>query len=146
MNRETNAISEAVATETTAPEAETEAGPEATTSANASAEGTPDSAARAEGLARALREEKEYRQDERFLFLFAIVILLNVIVFDALGGWIAPIVLLILELAFLVALARLMGIEEVVDLARRLGRWSRSVFDLTVQGIQSLRKPRVTTE
>ncbi len=120
-------------TEDAAPESETEA----TTL-------TEDSA-RADALAQALNEEKAYRQDERFLFVFAIIVLLDVIVFDAVGGWVVPVILVILELAFLVVLARLMGVEEVVDLAQRLGRWARHVFDLTVRAVQGLRKPKVKT-
>lgn len=115
--------------------------PEAETRATTSTEGS----ARADALAQALSEEKAYRQDERFLFVFAIIVLLNVIVFDAVGGWLVPIILVILELVFLVVLARLMGVEEVVDLAQRLGRWARHVFELTVRAVQGLRKPKVKT-
>jgi|GEM_PF-3327727 len=128
MESETDTV-----TEDAAPEMKTQA----TMSINQGAE--------ADAVAQALREEKEDRQDERFLFLFAIIVLLDVILFDALGGWVLPLILVILELAFLVVLARLMGVEEVVDLARRLGRWAKHMFDLTVRAVQSLRKPKVTT-
>jgi len=135
MESETEAVTPAVESEATA-------SPQGTFETPPAAEAVD----RAEALARDLRDEKEFRQDERFLFLVAIIILLDVIVFDAVGGWIAPVALVILELAFLVVLARLMGVEEVVDLAKRLGRWTMHVVDGTVRAVQSLTKSKMKTE
>lgn len=74
-----------------------------------------------------LQAEREARQVERFLFLFALVILLSVIVFDAIDSAFASLLIVILEIVFLLVVARLMGIKEIGDLAARLSRWAKSL-------------------
>jgi hypothetical protein len=74
-----------------------------------------------------LQAEREARQVERFLFLFALIILLSVIVFDAIDSAFASLLIVILEIIFLLVVARLMGIKEIGDLAARLGRWAKSL-------------------
>ncbi|SDE94249.1 hypothetical protein [Rhodospira trueperi] len=84
---------------------------------------TPSSAPASDSL----QAEREARQVERFLFLFALIILLSVIVFDAIDSAFASLLIVILEIIFLLVIARLMGIKEIGDLTARLGRWAKSL-------------------
>lgn len=74
-----------------------------------------------------LQAEREARQVERFLFLFALIILLSVIVFDAIDSAFASLLIVILEIIFLLVVARLLGIKEVGDLTARVGRWAKGL-------------------
>ena len=56
-----------------------------------------------------LTTEKDARKEERFLFIFAITILINFVIFNASENWGAPVTLLILELIFLGLVAGKMG-------------------------------------
>jgi len=93
-----------------------------TETVTAEAEPTPAAEAR-----EPVKTEREDRQVERFLFVFALVILLDIIVFDALGGVFLPLLIVVLEVAFLAVLARVMGIQEIGDLVRRMTQWAKGL-------------------
>lgn len=67
-------------------------------------------------LEKALTAEKDARREERFLFIFILIILINFVLFNASENWGAPVTLMILELLFLAFLAKRMGMEEVATL------------------------------
>ncbi len=57
--------------------------------------------------------EQDARMEERFLFVLITVVLLNVIFLRDFGNWTGPLVIGIMELVFLLVLARKCGVEEV---------------------------------
>ena len=71
-------------------------------------------------LEKALDDEKDARQEERFLWLLLAVILVDVIWFSNSPNPTFPIVVLILEIVGLFILARRMGVEEAVGLLERI--------------------------
>lgn len=69
------------------------------------------------GAAEKLRDE---RNEERFLFWTAIIVLLNVIFFAAIETWSGALVIGVIELIGLTVLARRLGIEEVQELTTKI--------------------------
>lgn len=71
-------------------------------------------------LQKSLAAERDARLEERFIFVVAATILLNVVFFSVLDGIGGPVALLILELLILVPLARRMGVGEIAQLLDRI--------------------------
>jgi hypothetical protein len=67
-------------------------------------------------LANQLADEKDRRREERFLFILAVVCILNVLFLRDVENWAVPLVLLILELIFLSMAAKMLGVDWVVTL------------------------------
>lgn len=81
-------------------------------------------------LQKLLDAEKDARREERFLFIFIIVIMINFVLFNASENWGAPVALMILELLFLAFLAKRMGMEEVATLLDGvIGRVAKAISD-----------------
>ena len=57
---------------------------------------------------------KNSRKEERFLFILAAVIALDFHVFHSSESWGYPIAILVLELLFLIPVARMCGVDEFV--------------------------------
>lgn len=60
-----------------------------------------------------LQSEKDARLEDRFMFIFLGFILIDIHIFIYLETWGGPIALLILELLFLVVMARRMGVDDI---------------------------------
>lgn len=73
-----------------------------------------------EELQEALAQEKDARQEDRFIFIVVATILLDVVFFSVLDGLGGPIALLILELLILVPLANKMGMQDIAQLMDRI--------------------------
>ena len=71
-------------------------------------------------LAEKLSYEKDARQEERFIFIVLIIMLLDVVFFTVMPTFGGPIALLILELLVLIPLAKRMGMEEIAKLMNRV--------------------------
>src|SRR4051812_21818516 len=67
-----------------------------------------------------LQQEKDSRMEERFLWVVAVAILVDVIWFRDSPNPTFPIVVLVLELIALTILARRWGVEEVSSLVERI--------------------------
>lgn len=59
---------------------------------------------------------KDCVNEDRFVSLLIILILLNVIFFSHTEGWGAPITILVLELILLFILARKLGVEDITNI------------------------------
>jgi hypothetical protein len=78
----------------------------------------------AAALERLLQRETDQRREERFVWIFAVIMLLDVIAFERLST--PTILLFLLELIFLVFMAKWLGVEAVVlPLERLLDRATR---------------------
>lgn len=76
-----------------------------------------------EELQEDLNAERDARREDRFFFIFSVVILLDIVFFSVLDSIGGPISLLVLELVVFISLARRMGIEELQGVfSRVLGR------------------------
>ena len=73
-----------------------------------------------EALQDQLDEERDLRKEERFFFIVALVILLNVVFFSVMDTWGGPIALVILEALILIPLAKRLGIQEVSQIIDKL--------------------------
>ena len=73
-----------------------------------------------ETLQNQLNAERDLRREERFFFIVALVILLNVVFFSVLETWGGPIALLILEAMILIPIAKRLGIQEVRQIIDKL--------------------------
>ena len=63
-----------------------------------------------------LAAEKDARQEDRFFFLIAVVILFDIVFFTLMPTFGGPLALLVLQLLILIPLARRMGMEEVASI------------------------------
>ena len=71
----------------------------------------------------ALAREKDARKEERFLSIFVLVVLLDIVFFSVMPSFGGPLALLVLELMILIPLAQRMGVQEIAKLVDRvLGR------------------------
>ncbi|MBL1258984.1 MAG: hypothetical protein COB33_000450 [Thiotrichaceae bacterium] len=61
-----------------------------------------------------LQREKDGRQEDRFVAILCVVIVIDLAVFPSAENWGAPIAILILELFLLIALAKRMGVDVIV--------------------------------
>lgn len=88
------------------------------THGNLSAEEQSDeaSAKASANLADELQYEKEARREERFMFVLAIIIVVDAFIFMHMQTWSAPIVIGLVELIMLTVYARRSGINEVIQL------------------------------
>ena len=60
-----------------------------------------------------LEKEKDARNEERFVFVIVIIILLDIYCFADMETWSAPVIIGVLELLLLLALARKWGVDDV---------------------------------
>lgn len=67
-----------------------------------------------------VQRERDGRNEERFLFVLSVTVLLDLYFFTLMDGWAGPAAILLLELVFLVALGRRLGIEEIAVMCSRL--------------------------
>jgi hypothetical protein len=67
-------------------------------------------------LAQKLEEITESRNEERFCWCLAFIVLLDVYFFAGLEGWGAPISIFLLELVLLIILARRFGVEDLTNI------------------------------
>lgn len=67
-------------------------------------------------LANELQYEKDARREERFMFVAALMVVVNAFIFMHMQTWSAPIVIGLVELILLTVYARHCGINEVVQL------------------------------
>lgn len=67
-------------------------------------------------LADELQYEKDARREERFMFIAALIIVIDAFFFMHMQTWSAPIVIGLVELVLLTVYARHCGINEVVQL------------------------------
>lgn len=67
-----------------------------------------------------LTAERDARREDRFFFIFTIVIFLDVMFFTLFDNFGGPIALLVLQLLFLVLLAKRLGMEESVAIFDRV--------------------------
>lgn len=71
-------------------------------------------------LGKQLEAAKDLRREERFIWLVAVVILIDVLWFKDAENAALPVIVLLLELVILFILARRMGIDDIVQLLDRL--------------------------
>lgn len=71
-------------------------------------------------LQKQLTHEKDARQEDRFVFLVALVLLLDIVFFSVMPSFGGPLALLILELLILIPLAKRMGMEEIARILSRV--------------------------
>lgn len=67
-----------------------------------------------------LAQEKDARMEDRFVFIVAVVILLDVVFFTVMPSFGGPLALLILQLLVLIPLAKRMGMQEVAQILSRV--------------------------
>lgn len=67
-----------------------------------------------------LEHEIDARQEERFVGIVFIVLLLDVVFFTVMPTFGGPLALLVLELLILIPLARRMGMEEIAQILNRV--------------------------
>lgn len=67
-----------------------------------------------------LAYEKDARNEDRFAFIVAVVLLLDVVFFTAMPSFGGPLALLILELLVLIPLAKRMGMQEIAEILSRV--------------------------
>lgn len=67
-----------------------------------------------------LAYERDARKEDRFVFIVAVVLLLDVVFFTVMPSFGGPLALLILELLVLIPLAKQMGMEEIVQILSRV--------------------------
>lgn len=63
-----------------------------------------------------LTYERDARREERFVFIIALVLLLDVVFFSVIDTFAGPLALLALELMILIPLAKRMGMEELASI------------------------------
>lgn len=73
-----------------------------------------------EELQAQLTQERDARREERFVFIFVCVLLLDVVFFTVMPTFGGPLALLVLELLILVPLAKRLGMEEIAQLLSRV--------------------------
>lgn len=73
-------------------------------------------------LQQQLEALKDARNEERFYAILILVILLDVILFDAVDGLLVPITVVVLELILLIPLARRFGLEGIAEFLSSLVR------------------------
>lgn len=71
-------------------------------------------------LQRDLEHERDARMEERFAFIVALVLLLDVVFFTVMPSFGGPLALLILELLILIPLAKRMGMQEIAKMLSRV--------------------------
>lgn len=64
-------------------------------------------------LTESLQNCKDSKKEERFLWVLIAIILFNVPVFNDMENWGGPIAILVLEVIFLLIIARKCGIDEI---------------------------------
>lgn len=73
-----------------------------------------------EELQEQLTQERDARREDRFVFVFVCVLLLDVVFFTIMPTFGGPLALLVLELLILVPLAKRLGMEEIAQLLSRV--------------------------
>jgi hypothetical protein len=63
-----------------------------------------------------LAAERDARNEERFVFIVLVVLLLDVVFFTVMPTFGGPLALLVLELLILIPLARRMGMQEIAQI------------------------------
>lgn len=69
-----------------------------------------------EELQERLENERDARREDRFIFIGTVIILLDVVFFTLMPTFGGPLALVILELLFLIPLAKRMGMEEIAQI------------------------------
>ena len=67
-----------------------------------------------------LTDEKDARKEERFVGIFCLVFLLDVVLFYVMESFLAPAAIVILQLMILFPLAKRMGMEEIAQMLDRV--------------------------
>ena len=65
---------------------------------------------------------EDARKEERFYSILILVILLDVVLFDAVEGTLVPVVIMVLELILLIPVAKRLGLEGIAELLSILVR------------------------
>lgn len=73
-----------------------------------------------EELQERLTSEKDGRNEDRFIGIVCLVLLLDVVFFSVMPTFGGPLALIVLELLILIPLARRMGMEEVAKIVSRV--------------------------
>ncbi|MDA8232281.1 MAG: hypothetical protein M0006_13160 [Magnetospirillum sp.] len=71
-------------------------------------------------LERQLQAEKESRKEERFFWIFAIALVMDVVLFNGIEKWQAILAIFLLEIVFLIGLAGWLGVDHVAVWLARL--------------------------
>lgn len=74
----------------------------------------------AANLERDLQEERDSRKEERFYWIFSVVIFANILIFNSLTSAWALLPILLLELVFLIGLADWLGVDRVKVLLEKI--------------------------
>ncbi len=69
-----------------------------------------------EELQEHLEKERDGRNEDRFVFIVCLILLLDVVFFTVMPTFGGPLALLILEMLVLLPLAKRMGMEEIVQI------------------------------
>ena len=67
-----------------------------------------------------LTTEKDARKEERFVGIFCLIFLLDVVLFYVMDSFLAPAAIVILQLMILFPLAKRMGMEEIAQMLDRV--------------------------
>lgn len=71
-------------------------------------------------LTNLLAKEKDHRKEERLLWIFISIILLNITFFTSMESFLGPLVIGLLQLIGLTVIATRLGLEESVQIINRL--------------------------
>ena len=71
-------------------------------------------------LNEALERERDQRKEERFVWIIASVILIDIFVFSSMESFMGPLIIGVFEAVALLLVARKMGLEEVVKFINKL--------------------------
>lgn len=78
---------------------------------------------KADQLEEGLASEKDERREERFYWILSVALLLNVLFAKFLQNNVAFITLFVIQLFFLAAVARKLGVDWVVEATDRSAKW-----------------------
>ena len=73
-----------------------------------------------EALLAEVQKEKDDRKEERFLWIVAVIVLIDAYVFMNMESWTGPLVLFALELVILFPLAQRLGVQRVIQVLDRI--------------------------
>jgi len=80
-----------------------------------------------EALESDLEKERDQRKEERFLFIVAVMIILNVFSFQNMDTWGGPISVVIIEIILILAISKRSGMEHIIPIVERLtGSWNKN--------------------